>query len=106
MCSFSPNCDIDQCVTDQCKNTDKRKRRAFVQQTPKSNDEETDLAEISKEISIPVVSPKNCKIMEDTVCLQLKATGLTPNETGKNSKSSSYLTITISGWILIAYWMN
>jgi len=107
-CSFSPNCNIDQCVTDQCKNSDKRKRRALIQQTSKSINGESDLAEISKEISIPVVSPKNCQIMEDTVCLEIKnkATDLTPNETGKPSKSSSDLTITISGWILISFWMN
>ena len=108
MCSSSPKCDINQCVADQCENGNGRKRRAFIQETRQSNDAENDLAEISKEISIPVVSPENCQIMEDTVCLEIndKATELTTDETAKNSKSSSYSPITISGWILISFWMN
>ena len=103
-CSSSDQCDVDQCSNGQCGNlfAEKRKRDAMIRQIRQSNIEGTDWYELSKEISVPVISPENCKTVAGTVCLEIKNKP-TKEIKGpvKNSVPSIHTTKTICVWIVI-----
>ena len=102
ICSSSPQCSIDQCTNNECGNSNgvKRKRHALTLQTRQSSIEGTDLFELTKEISVPVISPENCKIMADTVCLEIQNKEITkPME---NSALSLNTTKTIFALMMIS----
>ena len=97
-CSSSDQCDVDQCRNGQCGNSigQKRKRHAMTRQNRQSN------IEISKEISVPVISPENCEIVAGNVCLEIKNKPIQkdPNGTG-NDSVPIHTTKTICVWIVI-----
>ena len=104
-CSSTDQCDVDQCSNGQCGNSigEKRKRHAITRQIRQSNIEETDWYELSKEISVPVISPENCKTVAGTVCLEIKNKLINKEIKGpvKNSVPSIHTTKTICVWIVI-----
>ena len=98
-CSSSDQFDIDQCGNGQCGNLigGKRKRHAMSRQIRQSNIEGTDWYELSKEISVPVISPENCKTVAGTVCLEIKNKPINKeiDGPGNNSVPSIHTTKTI-----------